>query len=310
MEFQEKKKKRKIVLFLIIFIFLFLILFFNYVYFKEKIYQEREKILLEFKLEKQLKLKKEKLFLYSLKSNSVLIQELETGKNILEKNIFQILPIASLAKIMNGIIFLKEKQRKNIVITKKSLLSEGDYGLMEAEIFSKKNALNYMLIGSVNDIASAIALGDKNFNLNFKHFIQKMNNFAKKINMNSTLFFNENGLDVNYLARGSYSTAENISKMIKYFYKNYPVLAKQTIKKKMKICSQKKCHLVKNTNLILKKYPEIIFSKTGYTHKTGGVISVIVEIRNKKYIIIILDSTKKGRFEDLESVIFYLKKNI
>lgn len=135
-----------------------------------------------------------------------------------------------------------------------------------------------------------------------------MNEFTKNNSMNSTLFFSENGLDITPHIMGAYSTSNDIAKIVEYFYDRYNSLAKETVKVEDNICSNEYCHYVKNTNLVLEKYPEIQFSKTGYTKMAGGSVAVVVEVKGKDYIIVILDSTKEGRFDDLEIAIKGLKE--
>jgi D-alanyl-D-alanine carboxypeptidase len=135
-----------------------------------------------------------------------------------------------------------------------------------------------------------------------------MKRFTEKEELNNTLFFSENGLNITNHIMGAYSTSEDISKVVEYFNDNFSEISQDTIKIEDNICSDKKCHYVKNTNIILEKYPEIIFSKTGYTKKAGGSLAVILEINSEKYTVVILDSGKQGRFDDLEKIINLLKK--
>jgi D-alanyl-D-alanine carboxypeptidase len=134
-----------------------------------------------------------------------------------------------------------------------------------------------------------------------------MNKFVQSKGLENTLFFSENGLNIADHIMGAYSNSKEISKIVEYFYENFPEIASSTVKVEDKICSNKKCHYVKNTNLLLEKYPEIIFSKTGYTKKAGGSLAVILDINSKKYTVVILNSTKQGRFDDLEKIINLLK---
>jgi D-alanyl-D-alanine carboxypeptidase len=134
-----------------------------------------------------------------------------------------------------------------------------------------------------------------------------MNLFVKEEGINNTIFFSENGLDINNHIQGSYSTSEDIAKIITYFCAEFPQRAVETTKVTKSICSNKKCHLAENTNILLEKYPEIIFSKTGYTKKSGGALAVVLNINGEKYTVVILGSTKQGRFEDLEKIIKFLK---
>ena len=267
---------------------------------KKKILQEKEQELREIQI-------RESFYSLNIGAKSVLVKELN-GKKIFAYNEDHLLPIASLTKIFNAIIALENKEKeKKVVMTKRALYAEGEYGLKAYETFSLDDAVNYMVMGSINDIASAISFGETNIIKNWKIFLEKMNNFTKDNAMNSTIFFSENGLDINSHIMGAYSTAEDIAKVVKYFYERFPEFAKKTILLEDNICSDKKCHYVKNTNIILKKYPEIKFSKTGYTKLAGGSLAVVVEIKNKKYIVIILGSGKQERFDDLKKIIPVLK---
>ena len=137
--------------------------------------------------------------------------------------------------------------------------------------------------------------------------MDRMKEFAEENDLNDTLFFSENGLNIADHIMGAYSTPEDVAKFVKYFYQNYREMAGDTIKIVDKICSNKKCHFVKNTDILLEKYPEIIFSKTGFTKKAGGSLVTIVKLKNKKYIVVVLNSTRLGRFDDMEKIISLLK---
>ncbi|HIP33713.1 MAG TPA: hypothetical protein EYG89_03065 [Bacteroidia bacterium] len=115
-------------------------------------------------------LKKEKMFLEGERdkkinfifnnfyAESILIKEF-SGETIFEKKSDLILPIASLTKIFNAITALENTKNKTVLMTNRSLQAEGDYNIKPYEIFSMNDALRYMLIGSINDIASAISFG-------------------------------------------------------------------------------------------------------------------------------------------------------
>ena len=137
--------------------------------------------------------------------------------------------------------------------------------------------------------------------------MKKMNNFVEKNKINSTIFFSENGLDINGHILGAYSTAEDIGKITDYFFLTYPDFARTIAVSEAKICSNITCHNIKNTNPLLKKYPEIIFSKTGFTKKAGGSVTAVVEIDGEKFTIVVLDSTKGDRFKILSKIIDNLK---
>jgi D-alanyl-D-alanine carboxypeptidase len=277
---------------------------------KEKKLQEKikqnEKLYLRFlnQLNKKDDDKNNKFF-SDFKAKSVLIKEMGGGV-IFSKNAGEILPIASITKIITAITAI-EDNRGDVVVSRKALSTEGKYGLVRGEKFSLKDAISFMLIRSVNDIASAIALGNYGVESKEKSFIKKMNDLVHSLGIKSTLLFSETGLDYDGVVLGSYSSAKDIAKIVEYFYTKHPDFAIATSQEKTKICSNKKCHIAISTNKLLKKYPEIKFSKTGYTRKSGGAVTVVVNYSNKNYIIVVLGSTIKERMDDLEKTIIGLK---
>ncbi len=268
--------------------------------------ENKTKILGKIKAEKEKKEKIKKLF-SGLDAKAILVKKFNQPEIIFEKNQEKILPIASITKIVNAIVAMQSPEKK-VYITNRALKATGYYGLSSGEVFKKEDAIKFMLIESVNDIASAISFGPAGGIVpHWQNFMQKMNDFVSKNQINSTLFFSENGLDINGHILGSYSSAKDIAKITEFFYLAYPEIAKSTQQKETKICSNLKCHQVHSTNILLEKYPEILFTKTGYTKKAGGSIVVVVEIDGKKYTIVVLDSTKDGRFKVLSRIIEILK---
>jgi D-alanyl-D-alanine carboxypeptidase len=242
-----------------------------------------------------------------LTAKSFLIFDLENNKEIFSKNKNKKTGIASLTKIATVDVFLKNLDQKNKVqIVLENLKEEGDNGIYNKESFNYLDAINLMMIASSNDMASALTN-----NLGKKKFILKMNQLAEELKMNSTLFFSESGLDLNQDVSGAYSSPNDLLKLIKYFYKKYPKISKEFSVKNKKICSDLLCHDLKNTNILFSQkenFPfEILFSKTGYTKKTGGGLAMILNISGRKFVVIILSSTKEGRFEDMKIVAHQLK---
>ena len=177
-----------------------------------------------------------------------------------------------------------------------------------------------MMAVSSNDAASVLA-NDIGESL----FIKKMNTLAEALDINSTLFFSESGLDINTNILGSYSTASDMAELVSYFYKKYPELSGEFSTAAFQVCSEKFCHNVENTNVLLsekttcilfnpentdecletktEKYPhKILFSKTGYTEKSRGSLSMIVEISGKEILMVVLGSGKEERFEDIKEL--------
>ena len=236
-------------------------------------------------------------------------------KTLYLKNPNKKLSLASITKIMTAIIALEEMDNRKIKITKYDLKEYGDNGLIENEVFSIKNLIKFMLMVSSNDAARAIAMSYNNTENSRNDFINEMNKKADELKMEHTLFFSESGLDTTNNVGGAYSTILDLKKMIYYFYKNYSNISKYTSVFERTINSDKKNHILINTNKLLKSdiYNRYIFSKTGYTDLTGGNLVTIYSANNRyKIMIIVIGSTKKGRFLDVNTIVHnipeYLKK--
>ncbi len=316
--FLKKEKNNNKIFVNIVFLFLGFLIFYSYNYYVEKkvldedlekktqqntkeqeilkIKAENEKIL-ENIFEKQLQ----------IEAQSFLVYDLDLEEMIYQKNSDLKLPLASLTKVMTAIIALEEGNLdENIFVSYKHLEPLGEYGLILDESFTKKDVLEMSLISSSNDAARMLALGNQTKNSVIFSFIDKMNKKAKAIEATETFFFNESGLDVveNQRVSGSYGTAQDFLKIIKYFYNLYPLFSSEVTVYEKNIYSSFLTHPQTNTNKLLKEKDGFLFSKTGFTNLSGGNLATIYNLNGKKIITIVLGSpTKDSRFSDTEKLI-------
>ena len=280
---------------------------------EKKISDEKERIYLE-KIAKQKKDDSRKSILEKIKKDkkdffldlevdafSVYVYDLEKGEEIFAKDEDKKTGIASITKIVTSEVFLENNKKEDIKILLKNLDNVGNNNIYNGEVYKSLDAVSFMMVASSNDIASALTN-----NLGRFEFIKKMNIFAENIGLKSTLFFSESGLDASTNIAGAYSTSKEVFRIVKYFYEKYPEVSRNFSKKEIKICSDLRCQKVENTNELFfeeETFPyDILFSKTGYTKKTGGSLATILKIKEKKVGIIVLGSTKKGRFEDVKKI--------
>ena len=209
------------------------------------------------------------------------------------------MPIASLAKILTVVTALSGKHQDDIVsISLNALKQETNYEFFVDEKFKIKDLAEFTLVGSANDGAYALAENTDNF-------LEKVNEKARKIGMENTLFFNSTGLDVDDVFAGVYASAQDVNVMAMYALKAYPEVFSVTVLPKIKIKSESSFdYSIKNTNDILGKIPGILFSKTGFTPLAGGNLTIIYKNKYKHNIAItVLGSTVEGRFSDMVKII-------
>ncbi len=249
-----------------------------------------------------------------LKAGAFMVYNLDKDKEIFSKNKNKKFGIASLTKIASTIVALENyPQNKIFTINQLNLNELEDNGLIFGEKFTLENLILFTMIVSSNDGASALT----NF-LGKNIFLEKMNELAEKLNLKSSIFFSESGLDINPQIAGAYSTVADLTELIKYFYQTYPKISAKFSRKEKEICSENDiCHKIINTNKLFAEQNyidiegekiEVLFSKTGFTGKSGGSLAMIVEIAGQKILLIVLASSEEERFADMKKLIKQSKK--
>ena len=221
------------------------------------------------------------------------------NRKIYGKNDNAIMPIASLAKIMTIVTILNNRNTDDtILVSAKAIKEEGDYGLFVNEKFKIRDLAKFTLIGSAND--GAYALSESKNNL-----LEKINNKVRKIGMQNTLFLNFTGLDINENFSGAYASAQDVNVMTMYALKAYPEIFEASVLPEINVKSESGFdHNIKNTNNIIDKIPNLLFSKTGFTPLAGGNLTIIYKNKYEHNIAItVLGSTSEGRFSDIEKII-------
>ena len=247
-----------------------------------------------------------------LEATAVFVWDVYNQREIFSKNSEMQLPLASLSKIMTALI-ASDYEDKNIIvkIDEESLKHDGNNGLVDNERWNLKDLLDFTLISSSNDGASAVAtaiqvVSKKESENEIVSFSEKMNKKAKELNLKQTYFLNESGLDIdeNYLS-GSYGSARDITMLFDYIIKNKPWILEATSYKNLRLLSEdNKIYNTENTNEAINNIPWVIASKTGYTELAGGNLVVAFDNGMMRPIVVsILGSTKEGRFEDIKKLV-------
>ena len=195
---------------------------------------------------------------------------------LFKKNIEQILPIASLTKIMTAVITIENYSPEDIIkVSKDSVAVNGnDGGLINGEELKIKDLLYIMLVESSNDAAMALAKdGGK---INYDIFIDLMNQKAREIGLKNTYFIEPVGLDSK-----NESTVSELAILIEYALKN-PLLSDilKTPEATIYSIDKKFIHNLISTNKLFGKIPVLIGGKTGYTEEAGGCMITFSNINN------------------------------
>lgn len=263
------------------------------------------------------KIQKPKLELEAKSAISLKINKAGREKILFQKNPEEILPIASLTKLMTAVIVLEDENYdlENTWLTISQIAASQEnvpiYGNLDSEIEKKFNVeklLDLMLIYSSNDAAFALAevIGLENFTpvveqSSLGGFVEKMNQKARELGLNNTHFVNPTGLDPENLEYFNYSTAKDLVKLAQYIFLNHPLIFEITLKKGP--------YLIKNglSDLILPENLNLIGKKTGYTDEAGGCILLV--LNNEKgalFFNLILGTKKETRIGEMQKLINWL----
>lgn len=236
----------------------------------------------------------------NISARAGIVKDFRTGKILYQKNADESLPLASLTKVMTAVTALEILDYEDLVqITPNSLLDGNDSSFIVGEHFRLKDILNITLVASSNSGARALAYAGGDM----ESFINKMNITASKIGMEKTSFKNPTGLDEeNETVPSALGSAKDVSKLFEYVLKNNPEILDSTREDFLLIKSKEGFeHKILNTNEILGVLPNIVGSKTGYTDIAGGNLAVVIDPSlNTPVVIVVLGSSKEGRFKDVE----------
>ena len=251
---------------------------------------------------------------------AIIIKRLKSDEILFERNAGQKLPIASLTKLMSALILaeLAEPLAEMEFSENAQLVGQPDDKRSQTEAgerFKTEDIIKMMLVSSYNDAAYAAAesvavskrpeLDSKPFEERIAFFVELMNQQAKALGLANTHFANPAGSD----DPNNFSTAEDIAALSKFINGTHPELwASSRIQETFVFGKKNRRYGLVNTNPLLKEYPSIYGSKTGFEDRAQGALLILYQIaRQDNVVIVILRS--KDRFRDGASAIQWLESN-
>lgn len=258
----------------------------------------------------------EQLSKTEVRAKAAYVYDVSTGEVIFEKNGDQLLPLASITKLMTSMLSYELLEySENGSINSRALQQSGSTGFSEGEVISLRNLNRLALISSSNDAAYAIAatvgstLGSSD---PAAQFVAGMNIRAEEIGLDSLLFKNPTGLDVSETEPGAVGSAKDVSLLLSYILKNYPEIVEPTQLSSARVYSESGgFHDVENTNEALYAIPNLVASKTGYTDLAGGNLTIAFDAGfGRTVIVTVLGSTRNERFSDALRIVNAVRSDI
>lgn len=239
-----------------------------------------------------------------LTGQAAIVVDLSTGQTLYSQNADMQLPLASLTKLLTMYEAQSILSPDSIVtISSTSLAQDGDYGFVLGEKFAYKDISRLTMVASSNDAAEAIAEAAEAQSGDTP--AQFMSAAVRQANLSRTVAINSTGLDIDATEAGAYGSARDIAKLGGEFLVQAPDISRATTKPSITIYSSAGVpHTLSNTNPDVSSIPGLLLSKTGYTDLAGGNLAVVFDAGiNHRIAVVVLGSTEKGRFSDVETLI-------
>ena len=245
-----------------------------------------------------------------INSDKAIVYDLTSDKILYEKNSNEQTNIASLTKIMTTITAIEKIDDLNeeVIITEEILDTVSKKasiaGLKKNDKVTHEDLLYASMLPSGADATNTLAIS---LSGSIDNFVKDMNNKAKELGMKDTHFVNVTGLD----EEGHYSTANDISILLKYSLKN-KLFKEIFTTRKYKLSNKLK---VEST---INKYKEIntskiLGSKTGYTKKAGLCLATLMEDEEHEIIVITINaknnSKRNNHLVDNTKIINFVEDN-
>lgn len=224
-----------------------------------------------------------------LSAKSAFAFDLSSGTILYTWNFDEELPVASLTKLMTGLVTVRSISTDPIVEIKKTDINVvgSNMGLIPGEKITVLNLLRGLLISSSNDAAQVLAdfVGG-----NQEKFVELMNNEAARMGLNSTHFDNAVGWD----SDNNYSTAHDLSILAQEFMK-HDLLSDIVRNRELEVASidNKFKHKLTTTNKLLLENPMVTGIKTGFTSQAKGNLVIRAGSRGQEVVTIVLGSDNR-----------------
>jgi len=224
-----------------------------------------------------------------LKSNVALVLDQSSSEVLFEKNSNISLPIASITKLMTGLIVVDSRQNMDDIleITADDIDREKNSGsrLAVGTQLSRASLLHLALMSSENRAASALG---RNYPGGLPAFVAAMNAKARALGMRDTHYVDSSGLSSRNVA-----SAHDLVKLVAAAQK-FPILGQYSTAPESVVDAGGRSLQYRNTNQLVRNPTwDIGLQKTGYIAEAGRCLVMQAMIEGRSIVMVFLDSKGK-----------------
>lgn len=235
----------------------------------------------------------------SLKSSVAFVIDQDTKEVLFRKNELAVLPIASITKLMTGLLVSEARLPMNqmITITQDDVDTEkgSSSRLRVGTELTRGELLHLALMSSENRAAHALG---RTYPGGLSHFVNLMNQKAKIMGMSDTRFVEPTGL-----SSKNQSSARDLATLVNVAHSD-SLLRELSTSVEHEVDVGSRTLQYKNTNRLVKSPDwDIGLQKTGYISEAGQCLVMQAKVAGRKVIMVFLDSAGKlSRIADAERV--------
>lgn len=221
----------------------------------------------------------------NLKSSSVLIRDVDTGEILFQKNADEVLPIASITKLMLGVVIAEAQLPMEQVVTidrsDTRLSSTASSRLAAGMHFTRAQLIDLALMSSENRAAHALA---RSYPGGLEHAVKAMNQKALELGMTDTKYEEPTGL-----SNLNRSTAIDLVKLIAYASQIPMVSHSSTLPSSSFVLGKRLVNYHSTNRMIASGTWEIEAQKTGFISDAGQCLVMQTKIGGRRLGIALLD---------------------
>jgi D-alanyl-D-alanine endopeptidase (penicillin-binding protein 7) len=225
----------------------------------------------------------------SLASNVAFVMDQNSSEVLFEKNANVALPIASITKLMTGLVVVEANLDLNQTLT----ITDDDVDrhkfsssrLPVGARMTRGNLLHIALMSSENRAAAALG---RNYPGGITAFVAAMNARARELGMRDTRYVDSSGL-----SSQNVSSARDLAKLVAYAHQK-PLLRQYSTDPDWVVEASGRPMRYNNTNYLV-KMPDwnIGLQKTGFINEAGRCLVMQAMIQGRNVIMVFLDSKGK-----------------
>lgn len=235
----------------------------------------------------------------ALKSSVALVIDQDTNEVLYRKNDQAVLPIASITKLMTGVVISEAKlpMDESVIISQADVDTEkgSSSRLMVGTQLTRGELLHLALMSSENRAAHALG---RSYPGGLQAFVALMNAKARALGMHDTRYVEPTGL-----SSQNQSSARDLAVLVNFASAD-PLLRELSTSPAHQVAVGRRVLQYNTTNQLVKNPDwEIGLQKTGYISEAGQCLVMQAKVAGRKLIMVFLDSAGKlSRIADAQRV--------